>query len=87
MKSEVPYCAFSRRVLDGGEWSTSLPGRFIPGESVPGTQWIGGCVAPEPVWTLWTREKSLAPARNRNRAIHTVGRCYIDWAVPADEEE
>jgi hypothetical protein len=30
--------------LDGGEWSTSRPGRFIPRERVPGTHWIGGWV-------------------------------------------
>jgi hypothetical protein len=27
--------------LVGGEWSTSLPGRFTPGERAPGTHWIG----------------------------------------------
>jgi hypothetical protein len=26
----------------GGEWSASLPGRFIPGEIAPGTDLIGG---------------------------------------------
>jgi hypothetical protein len=30
--------------LVGGEWSTSRPGRFTPGERVPGTHWIGGWV-------------------------------------------
>jgi hypothetical protein len=29
-----------------GEWSASRPGRFTPGEKVPGTHWIGGCVDP-----------------------------------------
>jgi hypothetical protein len=28
--------------LDGGEWSASRPGRFIPGERSPGIHWIGG---------------------------------------------
>jgi hypothetical protein len=32
--------------LAGGEWSTSRPGRFTPGERAPGTHWIGGCVDP-----------------------------------------
>jgi hypothetical protein len=27
-----------------GEWSTSRPGRFTPGERAPGTHWIGGWV-------------------------------------------
>jgi hypothetical protein len=29
-----------------GEWSTSRPGRFTPGERAPGTLWIGGWVDP-----------------------------------------
>jgi hypothetical protein len=32
--------------LAGGEWSTSLPGRFNPGERAPGTHWTGGWVHP-----------------------------------------
>jgi hypothetical protein len=32
--------------LDGGEWSTSGPGRFTPGERSPGTNWIGGWMGP-----------------------------------------
>jgi hypothetical protein len=30
--------------LVGGEWSTSRPGCFTPGERAPGTHWIGGWV-------------------------------------------
>jgi hypothetical protein len=30
--------------LVGGEWSTSRPGRFTPGERAPGTHWIGSWV-------------------------------------------
>jgi hypothetical protein len=36
---------FLTYALVGGEWSTSRPGRFTPGERVPGTHWIGGWVA------------------------------------------
>jgi hypothetical protein len=32
--------------LDGGEWSASRPGRFIPEERSPGTYWIGDWVGP-----------------------------------------
>jgi hypothetical protein len=32
--------------LDGGERSASRPGRFIPREITPGTQWVGGWVGP-----------------------------------------
>jgi hypothetical protein len=28
--------------LTGGEWSASRPGRFTPGETAPGTDWMGG---------------------------------------------
>jgi hypothetical protein len=34
--------------------------------------------APEPVWTLWSREKSFAPAGNRTPAVQTVASYYID---------
>jgi hypothetical protein len=29
-----------------GEWSSSRPGRFTPGEGAPGTCWTGGWVGP-----------------------------------------
>jgi hypothetical protein len=32
--------------LDGGEWSASRPGRFIPRERAPGTSCWGGWVGP-----------------------------------------
>jgi hypothetical protein len=32
--------------LDGGEWSTSCPGRFTPRERAPGTHRTGGWVGP-----------------------------------------
>jgi hypothetical protein len=35
---------FLTSALVGGEWSTSRPGRFTPGERAPGNHWIGGCV-------------------------------------------
>jgi hypothetical protein len=35
---------FLTSALVGGDWSTSRPGRFFPGERAPGTHWIGGWV-------------------------------------------
>jgi hypothetical protein len=32
---------FLTLALVGGEWSDSRPGRFTPGEIVPGTHWMG----------------------------------------------
>jgi hypothetical protein len=45
--------------LDGGESLTSRPGCFTPD-----THWITDWVGPNPVWTLWSIEKSLAAAAN-----------------------
>jgi hypothetical protein len=64
--------------LDAGDWSASRPSRFTPGEIAPGTHWLRGWVAPEPVWTLWSREKSVFPAENRTLAIQPVARHYTD---------
>jgi hypothetical protein len=35
---------FLTSALVGGQWSTSLLGRFTPEERAPGTHWIGGWV-------------------------------------------
>jgi hypothetical protein len=43
---DVQTHVFLTSALVGGEWSASRPGRFTPGERVPGTHWIGGCVGP-----------------------------------------
>jgi hypothetical protein len=37
---------FLTLAIAGGEWSASLPGRFIPRKRAPGTQWIEGWVDP-----------------------------------------
>jgi hypothetical protein len=58
--------------VDGGEWSASRPGRFTPGE-----------LSPPPVWTLWRREKYLAPAGNQTPAVQPVARRYTDWTLTA----
>jgi hypothetical protein len=41
-------------------------------------------LAPEPVWTLWRREKSLSLAGSRISAVEPVARYYTDctsWGV------
>jgi hypothetical protein len=38
---EVQFHTVLTSAVDGGEWSASRPGRFTPGESAPGTHWIG----------------------------------------------
>jgi hypothetical protein len=58
---------FLTLALDGSEWSVLLL-RIFP--LVPFRKEIGW--APEPVWTLWSLEKSLAPARDRILVIQPV---------------
>jgi hypothetical protein len=41
---EVWLPSFLTSVLDGAEWSASLPGRLTPGVIVQGTLWIGGWI-------------------------------------------
>jgi hypothetical protein len=43
---EVYPHAFLTSALDGGEWSTSCPGRFTPRERAPGTYCVGSWVDP-----------------------------------------
>jgi len=43
---EVYHHLFLTSELDGGEWSASRPGLFIPIEGAPGTHFIGDWVGP-----------------------------------------
>jgi hypothetical protein len=72
--------------LDGGEWWASRPGCFTPGERAPDSHWERSREAEwalNPVWTLWDKEKSLAPAVNRTPAVQPIARRYTDCAIPA----
>jgi hypothetical protein len=44
-------------------------GRFTPGEKAPVPIGFEADWTPEPVWTLWSREKSLAPVSIRTPAV------------------
>jgi hypothetical protein len=39
----------------------------------------------EIVWTLWSREKSLASIWNRTPAVQPLAHRYIDWAIQASD--
>jgi hypothetical protein len=71
---EVWLSSFLASGLDGGEWSASRPGHFTPGETPPVPHCIGG-------WTLWRREKSLAPAGDGTPTVQYLACRYTDWAV------
>jgi hypothetical protein len=62
------------KALDEGEWSASRPSRFNPKLPVTIGQEAG--YAPEPVWTLWRRDKYLALAGTRTRTVQPVARRY-----------
>jgi hypothetical protein len=67
--------------LDGGEWSASLPGGFIPRERVPGTHWIGGWVGPRAVLDAVVKRKIPSPRRKWNpRApiVQPIAQRYTD---------
>jgi hypothetical protein len=50
-------------VLDGDDWSISAF-MAVPPKQSPTAHCIGGWVRPEPVWTIWRRDKSLDLAVN-----------------------
>jgi hypothetical protein len=71
-------------VLAGGEWSTSRPRRFTPGEKASGTNWIWGWAGPRA--GLGDVEKILDPHRDSNSdpsVVQPVGSLYTDYAIPA----
>jgi len=51
--------------LDGGELKASRPGRFTPGERIPGTHWIKNWMGP--------RISMDAVAKRKNPTIDAAG--------------
>jgi hypothetical protein len=47
---DVEIQVFLSSALAGGEWQLHARATLSAGKA-PGTHWIGGWVAPEPVWT------------------------------------
>jgi hypothetical protein len=67
-----------------GEWSASRPYRFTPGETAPGTHWIGNWVKPRA--GLDDVKKILDPTGTRNltlSVVQPVASRYTDYAKPA----
>jgi hypothetical protein len=61
------FYSFLTSTLDGDEWSASQPGcALLPGESTPGSHWIGGCVDPRTGLETEARKKLLLPCQGSN---------------------
>jgi hypothetical protein len=63
---EVQLHASLTSALNGGEWSASRPGRFIPSERARGTQWIGGWVGSRAFLDAVVRRKIPSLRRESN---------------------
>jgi hypothetical protein len=76
---------YSSTILDFGtrwSWVVSFTTRpFYPRRKTSPAVLVGkkGWWATTPVWTLWSRHKSLVPAGNRTPVVQLVA---IDWAIP-----
>jgi hypothetical protein len=70
---------FFIKVLDGGEWSASRPGRFTHHKDPPVSTGQEAGWIPEPVWTLREVENVLASAGNRTPGIQPVAHRYTCW--------
>jgi hypothetical protein len=72
---------FLTLALNGGEWSASHPGGFIPREEEQSTHGIGGWVGPRTDLGNVEKRKSLAPAGNQTLAVLPVVCRISDWAI------
>jgi hypothetical protein len=76
---------FLTSVLVGGEWPTSRPGRFTPGERAPGTRWIGDWVGLRAGLDDLEERKflTLPGLELRPSVVQPVASSYTDYAIPA----
>jgi hypothetical protein len=65
-KWRYSYSSSLTSALDGGEWSASRPGRFIPKEKAPGTHRIAGWVGPRAILDTVVKRKIPSPCRESN---------------------
>jgi hypothetical protein len=72
---------FLTSVLDGGEWSASLYGPFIPKERASSTHWIGGSVGLSSRMDGEKTKKILPLPGNQIPSIERIAHLYTDWAI------
>jgi hypothetical protein len=76
------FSAFMTPALDGGDWSTSFPGRFTSGKDpLPIGQealWASG-----PVWTGTEGLASTPPIGLKRRTTQPIASRYTDYAILA----
>jgi hypothetical protein len=83
---EWSYCSTHSLALalDGGEWSASRPGRFIPRERAPDTHWVWGWVGYRAVVDAVVKRKIPSSRRESNPRtpiFQPVAQRYTDWAI------
>jgi len=67
------YATYSlTSTLDGGEWSASRPGRFVPREIVSGTPWIRGWVGSRAGMDAVAKRKITYQESNLGRPIRSL---------------
>jgi hypothetical protein len=79
---EVYLHLFLTSALGWGDWATSRPGRFTPGEEDLSTHWKEAGWASEPVWTLCRRGKLFPLPGYKPRSCSPSPRHYTDYAIP-----
>jgi hypothetical protein len=81
--AEVYLHAFLTSALDGGEWSASHTGRFIPGEIPLGTHWIGNMRVVLDAVAKRKKIPSLLLPRTEPWSSSPWPSHYTDSAIPA----
>jgi hypothetical protein len=78
-----PY--FLELGTSAGEWSTSRPGSFTPGERAPGIHWIGGWVGPRAGLDDVEKRKffNLRDSNSDPSVVQPVASRYTDYSIPA----
>jgi hypothetical protein len=69
--------------LDGGEWSASPPGSFIPRGRAPGTHWTWGWVGLRAGLDAVVKKKLPAPAGTRTSDHPARSPALYHWSIPA----